>query len=262
MSEFIKDRDIIMPMPKGLAYDLKKGKIYRLKTIRDMFSSKDVLIEDGTLNIPQKVYYTEKDQLLIDRILHFHKTTDKNTTGVLFHGIQGCGKTLMAKIIADKCELPIIIVDPSFYTSHLMNFFTKFSTEVVILFDELDKHCGKEDNWNTKDLLEFLDGVQETSKKLVVFTCNSDKNINEFLKDRCGRIRYYKKFNILNHDTIFTIVEDNLIDKTKTADTTNFIETFMTILSYDNIIALCKEINDWPDQTIETLVEDLNIQLK
>lgn len=262
MSEFIKDKDIIVPMPKGLAYDLKKGKIYRLKTIREMYSQRDILVEDGTLNIPQKVYYTEKDRLLIDRILHFHKTTDKNTTGVLFHGIQGCGKTLMAKIIADKCELPVIIVDPSFYTSHLMDFFTKFSTEVVVLFDELDKHCGKEDNWNTKDLLEFLDGVQETSKKLVIFTCNSDTIINDFLKDRCGRIRYYKKFNALDNNTVADIVKDTLVNKTRVEDVTSFITTSIKILSYDNIDALCKEINDWPDQTIETLVEDLNIQLK
>lgn len=262
MSEFIKDRDNIVPMPKGMAYDLIKGKIYRLKTVRSMFTNTNMLVEDGTINIPEKVYYTDKDELLVNRILQYHKNSDKSTTGVLFHGVQGCGKTLLAKVLAKQCDLPVIVVDPSFRTKELMGFFTKFTTEVVILFDELDKHCGKDDNWDTKDLLEFLDGVQETGKKLVIFTCNEDKVLNEFLQNRCGRIRYYKKFTTLDHTMITKIVSDILKDKDKIEETVLFIESSIKMPSYDNITSICKELNDWPDYNISTLIEDLNIQTK
>ena len=34
--EFIKDKDQIIPMPKGLAYDLIGGKVYRLKSIKSL----------------------------------------------------------------------------------------------------------------------------------------------------------------------------------------------------------------------------------
>lgn len=260
--QFIKDKDQIVPMPKGLAYDLIGGKIYRLKSTKSMFSRTDMLIEDGELSIPNKVYYSKDEELIVKRVLHYHKETEKNTTGVMFYGKQGCGKTLLSKIIAKESGLPIIVVDPSFPTKNLMNFFTRFNTEVVVLFDELDKHCSKDDYWDTEDMLEFLDGVQETGKKLVIFTCNSDKVVNEFMKDRCGRIRYYKQFDTLSHNMIVDIVKDNISDKDKVNDVVNFIENKLNIPSYDNVTAICKEVNDWPDYSVEELIKDLNVELK
>lgn len=260
--QFIKDKDQIVPMPKGLAYDLIGGKIYRLKSTKSMFSRTDMLVEDGELSIPNKVYYSKDEELIVKRVLRYHKETEKNTTGVMFYGKQGCGKTLLSKIIAKESGLPIIVVDPSFPTSNLMNFFTRFNTEVVVLFDELDKHCGKEDYWDTEDMLEFLDGVQETGKKLVIFTCNSDKMVNEFMKDRCGRIRYYKQFDTLSHKMIVDIVKDNINDKNKVDKVVNFIENKLKIPSYDNVTAICKEVNDWPDYSVEELIKDLNVELK
>lgn len=260
--QFIKDKDQIVPMPKGLAYDLIGGKIYRLKSTKSMFSRTDMLVEDGELSIPNKVYYSKDEELIVKRVLRYHKETEKNTTGVMFYGKQGCGKTLLSKIIAKESGLPIIVVDPSFPTSNLMNFFTRFNTEVVVLFDELDKHCSKEDYWDTEDMLEFLDGVQETGKKLVIFTCNSDKVVNEFMKDRCGRIRYYKQFDTLSHNMIVDIVKDNIDDKDKVNDVVNFIENKLNIPSYDNVTAICKEVNDWPDYSVEELIKDLNVELK
>ena len=260
--QFIKDKDQIVPMPKGLAYDLIGGKIYRLKSMKSMFSRTDMLIEDGELSIPNKVYYSKDEELIVKRVLRYHKETEKNTTGVMFYGKQGCGKTLLSKIIAKESGLPIIVVDPSFPTSNLMNFFTRFNTEVVVLFDELDKHCSKEDYWDTEDMLEFLDGVQETGKKLVIFTCNSDKVVNDFMKDRCGRIRYYKQFDTLSHDMIVNIVKDNIDDKDRVDNVVSFIENKLKIPSYDNVTAICKEVNDWPDYSVEELIKDLNVELK
>ena len=260
--QFIKDKDQIVPMPKGLAYDLIGGKIYRLKSTKSMFSRTDMLVEDGELFIPNKVYYSKDEELIVKRVLRYHKETEKNTTGVMFYGKQGCGKTLLSKVIAKESGLPIIVVDPSFPTKNLMNFFTRFNTEVVVLFDELDKHCSKDDYWDTEDMLEFLDGVQETGKKLVIFTCNSDKVVNEFMKDRCGRIRYYKQFDTLSHNMIVDIVKDNISDKDKINDVVNFIENKLSIPSYDNVTAICKEVNDWPDYSVEELIKDLNVELK
>lgn len=262
MHEFIKDMNEITPMPKGLGYDLEKGRIYRLKSEKMMFTKKNFLVEDGFINLPDKIYYSEKEKLLVQRILKYHKETNKNTTGVLFHGAQGCGKTLLAKVIANNSDLPVIIVDPSFNTSDLMDFFSKFTTEVIIIFDELDKHCGDKGRWDTTNLLEFLDGVQDTSKKLVIFTCNSDDVVNKFLKDRCSRIRYYKKFNVLEYDMIYNIVSDLYNKKDNVDNIVKFIVDFIEVPSYDNITSICKELNDWPDYEIEDLVEDLNLKLK
>ena len=262
MNEFLKDGNAIVPKPQGLDYDLEAGRIYRLKTKRSFMSKSTVLEMDGNIKLPKKIYKSKSEDLFIKRAIKYHNETDGNTTGVMLYGTQGCGKTLFSKELAKESNLPIIIVDPTFNTGDLMEFFTKFTTPVVILFDELDKHCGENERWNTKDMLEFLDGVQETCKKLVIFTCNDDNIVNKFLKNRCGRIRYYKKFDALTSEQIKDIVKSTLHDVNKVDNVTLAIEENVKIPSYDNVLSICKEVNDWPSYNVKELLIDLNVDLK
>lgn len=106
----------------------------------------------------------------------------------MLSGIKGTGKTVMAKVIAKNSNLPIIVVDEDYPTGRINDFFRKFETPVTIIFDEVDKH------WDTEDLLGWLDGVQTNAKKLVLFTCNNEDRVNDYLKDRCSRVRYIRHF--------------------------------------------------------------------
>lgn len=258
MSEFLKNGDNIVPKPKGNDYDLENGVIYRLKQVRGFMSVTTVLIKDGHVDLPNRVYIEEDNNFLINRIIKDFNTTKRNTTGVLFHGETGCGKTFLSKLLAKNINLPIIIVDPSFDTRKLIEFFTSFNKEVIILFDELDKHCNKNDNWDTLDLLEFLDGNQNTCKKLVVFTCNDDNVVNKFLKNRCGRIKYYKKFDVLSKEVIHKILSD-YIEQEKVNEVEDYILNNVKLPSYDNIVSICEELRNWKEYPIKNLLKDLNI---
>lgn len=264
MSEFVKSGNIIVPKPEGLDFDLKNGQIYRLKTERSFYGKKTFLEQDGTIEIPENIYKSKDEKFFIERSIKYYNESGANTTGLMLYGEQGCGKTMFAKVIAKEMNLPIIIIDPTFPTRDLIDFFTKFKTPVTILFDELDKHCDpNEDNWDTKQMLEFLDGVQTTCKKLVIFTCNKDEIVNEFLKNRCGRIRYYKHFTKLSKDSIQDIVNTELKDcKDKIDETVEAIMTLVDLPSYDNVISICKEVKDWPDYVVADLLTDLNVKLK
>lgn len=217
-------------------YDLIKGKIYNLNY--DRYQEVAYLEENGDFNLPEKVYHSEDDTFFIKRVLTYFNNTKKQTTGVLLNGVKGTGKTVMAKKIAMEAGLPIIIPSPEFPERRLFEFAKQFKTEVVFFFDEIEKTI------DTKHILTFLDGVEATSKKLVLMTSNTVKNLDENLFDRPSRIRYYKTFD--NNDNML-FIKDILKDKSAFTEEEidyiyNFISANCNTISIDNIMSIIEEI--------------------
>ena len=259
MSEFLRAGDKVVARPEGMDYTLENGRVYNLKW--NGWDDKAYLEMDGTLKLPEKTYETEDDALFIDRVLNYFNTTDKNTVGVLCSGLKGSGKTMSCKMIAQKSNLPIIVVDTGFMASHLNDFFTKFKQEVCVIFDEIEKN---ERTWNTDKLLGFLDGVQTTCKKLVLMTCNNDESMSEFVKDRCSRIRYYRKFSAMSDGMVYAVVNDKIKDTNLAEEVAKYaIDNFVT-LSYDNLISFIEELFIMGDKykSLDDVSKDLNIMLK
>lgn len=255
-NEFLRSGSRVMTRPSGLDFDLEKGSVYTLKW--DDWDEVAFLEIGSTIELPDNLTKTKGDMLFITKVLNNFKSTTKPTTGVMLTGLKGSGKTVMSKMIAFDSGLPIIIVDSTFPTRRLDKFFSKFTeTEVCVIFDEIDKN---ERYWNTEDLLGFLDGIKSTSKKLVLFTCNSDSKINEFVLDRCSRIRYNKQFNALSKENIVAILERYINDNIE--DIATFILDKFKVVSYDNVSSFAEECKNYPDEQYEELVKDLNITLK
>lgn len=253
MSEFIKVGSKIVSKPAGLDYDLIGGKVYNLKY--DRYSVGAFFEEDGTLNLPSKVYATEDDEIFIKRVNTYFNNTTKLSTGVMLSGIKGTGKTVMAKVIAQNSNLPIIVVDEEFPTSQINDFFRKFTQPVAVIFDEVDKH------WDTENLLGWLDGVQTNAKKLVLFTCNNEGAINGYLKDRCSRIRYRRHFEA-NDNVRF--LKEILKDKgiTNIEETYNFMVTNFALMSIDNILSFIDEKLMFTTLSNTCIMKDMNISSK
>lgn len=255
MSEFIKVGEKIVNKPTGLDYDLINGKVYNLKW--DRYNGMSYFEEDGLLSLPAKVYTTKSDDVFIKRVNTYFQKTSKLSTGVMLSGIKGTGKTVMAKVIAKNSNLPIIVVDEDYPTGRINDFFRKFETPVTIIFDEVDKH------WDTEDLLGWLDGVQTNAKKLVLFTCNNEDRVNDYLKDRCSRVRYIRHFEA-NDNTRFLreILRDKGITEDKIEDTYTFIVNNFGLLSIDNILSFIDEKLLFPELSNEEIFNDMNISSK
>lgn len=251
MSEFLKLGENIIVKPKGSDYDLINGKVYDLSY--DRFEGPK-LKENGELNLPSKIYKSKKDEVFIERVLNYHKSSDKNTTGVMMAGIKGTGKTIMAKVLAKESNLPIIIISSDFPASRLLPYFKKFKQEVCIILDEVEK------NYCTEDLLGFLDGVEKTCKKLVLMTCNNISEVNEYMQDRCSRIRYLRKYrNDANLEFLPMIVEDLKIKNPEKV--IEFCKKEIKLLSIDNIFAFLQEIKLLEDtnDNLDDIISILNI---
>jgi SpoVK/Ycf46/Vps4 family AAA+-type ATPase len=255
MAEFIKLGDKIISKPKGLDYELENSKVYNLKYNR--YEGMSYFEEDGSLNLPSKVYSTDEDKIFIKRVNTYFEKTDKLSTGVMLSGVKGTGKTVMAKVIAQNSNLPVIVVDEDFPTGRINDFFRKFSTPVAVIFDEVDKH------WNTEELLGWLDGVQTNAKKLVLFTCNNENNISEFLQNRCSRIRYKRHFEANDNARFLKeILKDKGIALNEIENTYNFIVNNFRLLSIDNILSFIDEKIMFPELSNAVIAQDMNIELK
>ena len=253
MSEFIKAGKNIFPKPVGCDYDLIAGKVYDLNW--DGYNGTYIFSENGDLNLPSKVYNLKKDVPFKKRVLTYFKETTAQTTGVMLAGTKGTGKTVLSKVIAKESGLPIIIVDGSYPAQHLSKFFKGFKTPVCIIFDEIEK------KWRTDRMLEFLDGVEATTKKLVLMTCNDVNQVSQYMQDRCSRVRYLRTYGDRdNIELIETLVKDNGIENVK--ETTDFIINNIKLLSIDNVLSFIKEVKLFGSEfTLDEIIEDMNISL-
>lgn len=261
MSNFIINGERIVTKPEGQDYDLIPGKVYDL--LFDNYEAYSYLKENGNLNMPKKIYEIEEDTKFMDRVLLFHNSEYNNgNTGVLLAGDKGTGKSMLAKRIALKSNLPIIIVDSSYPLWQITKFFKKVKTETCIIFDEIEKNPR---TWPSEDLLTFLDGIQETGKKIVIMTCNKTEGLDENLFDRCSRIRYYRKYKA-NANEIF--IKEMIEDKGLTSNQplVDFIKRF-TVKSFDNINSFLDEYKLYLETTdtnfmLEDVANIMNISLK
>ena len=252
--EFLKLGNRVIVKPAGSDYSLIAGKTYDL--IYDRFEGTQ-LLENGELNLPKKVYKSNKDITFIKRVTNYYNNSTDNTVGVMLAGIKGTGKTIMAKELAKESGLPIIIVSPSFPERELTRYFKKFTQEVCILLDEVEK------NYDTENMLGFLDGVEKTCRKLVIMTCNSLREVSEYMQDRCSRIRYLRKYTAeANREFVPMIVKDLEI---KNPDkVVEFINNEFKLLSMDNIFSFLREVK-LSENTTENygeIISILNVETK
>lgn len=257
MANFIKQGNRIFQIPKGSDYNLEPGKVYDL-LIKTSWGERVVKFElNGEMNLPPTVYQTKKDKLFIDRVLKNFNSSDKNTTGVLLTGDKGTGKSVTAKILAEKAKLPIIVINSELEEKYLEEFFKEFDTPVCILFDEVDK------NFNTQKMLTFLDGMHKTAKKLVVMTANDEDGLSHFIKNRCSRIRYYRHYSMKDGAREYAelICSDKNIDNKE--EVVDFIVNNIKYPSIDNISSFVDEViftKDW-NLSLQEVLEFMNINV-
>lgn len=244
MNEFVKIGNTILPKPQGADYTLEINAVYDLTW--DRMRGMPILTLNGDLNFPSKVYMSTKDENFINRVLNYFNTTTDNTVGVLLAGAKGTGKTVTAKILAQRSNLPIIVLDSKFPADRLKDYFKSFKQPVCILADEIEK------NYRTECMLDLLDGVQATCKKLFIGTCNNSRDVSEYFIDRCSRIRYLRQYTIEQNYAYLSIILDDLQIKNKDK-VINFCKNEIKLLSIDNMLSFFKEI-----KSLEGITDDLN----
>lgn len=243
---------------EGLECDLTPGMVYNINV--DRYTDAISLEESAGLSLPSKVYCTPRDERFIEKVINSYNLSESGFTGVMLAGLKGSGKTVMAKVIANKSGLPIINIDKNIRPYILRNLVSMLGdTSVCFLFDELDKVLA---DYDDSVLLQVLDGSDTKGKHMILFTCNDDDEISEYLIDRCSRIRYWREFDEMSPSLIMEVLNDKLNDKKEVKSLTDFIKDNFEVCSFDNIASFVKEANDYPTTTFEELFEDMNLSSK
>ena len=242
----------------GLECNLTPGMVYNIKV--DSYTRAVSLEETTPFSMPSKVYCTSRDKRFIEKVLNSYKLSENGFTGVMLSGLKGSGKTIMAKSIANESNLPIINIDKSIRPWALKVLVELLGdTNICFMFDELDKLL---EDYDDSALLQILDGADTKGKHMILFTCNNEEYISEYLINRCSRIRYWRKFDEMSPSLIMEVLNDKLNDKKEVESLTDFIKDNFEICSFDNIASFINEVNNYPTATFEELFEDMNLTPK
>lgn len=255
--QFLKLGEDIIFGKTGVDYQLENGSVYIPST--DRFTDEVKLSIGSSITLPEKLYVPASDDKFMKKVLSTYKNAEK-TMGVLLAGTKGTGKTVMAKEIAINSGLPILTIDKSFNPRYLKQLFSKLEDiPMCVIFDEFDK-LG--DHYDSDYILQVFDGISSSGKHLLVLTCNETDEINSYMLDRCGRVRYYREFDEMSPSMITEILNDRLDDKKEVSACTDFIVANFGLVSFDNVTSFADEVNAYPTDTFEELFEDMNISSK
>lgn len=175
---------------------------------------------------------------IIDRILKVYPKLTGNL-GVLFNGLKGTGKTVTAKILANRLGLPIIIIK-SFGTNNtgLVEYLSSINCDCVFFFDEFEKQFDEDDY----SILQIMDGVYTSPYRRVFLLTTNKTNINENMISRPSRIRYMKEFGNLELAVVTEYLNDNLVDQTRKKDLISYLDT-LVFSTIDILRSIVEEVN-------------------
>lgn len=212
----------INSLPVGV-YVLNKGMLgFYLEKIENKFE------------FSHKLYGLETD--LIERVIRTWNPTNKNL-GILLNGLKGTGKTVTSKVICNRLNLPVILINENPDGGGIPDFLNQVEQDVIVLMDEYEKVFGDD-----ADLLTLMDGVLTSDhRKLFILTTN-EKFINENLLERPSRIRYNKNFSDLSPEVITEIVDDLLIHKQFRNEVITAISG-LEVITIDVVKSIIEEVN-------------------
>ena len=186
-----------------------------------------------------------------DRILNTFRLRP-NSTGVLLSGEKGSGKTLLAKTIAIKAAadegIPTVTINTPLSGDEFNQFISEIKQPMILLFDEFEKVYDRE---KQDEILTLLDGVF-SSKKLFIMTCNEVHRINDYMRNRPGRIFYAINYEGLEQSFIREYCEDNLINK-QHVDSVCRTAILFDRFNFDILKALVEEMNRYNEPAREAL---------
>ena len=196
------------------------------------------------------------NQKFIDYVLRTYENTTGNL-GVLLDGIKGTGKTVVAKELCNRLQLPVVLVQSmgSDINSKLIKYLsTSIDFDCIFFFDEYEKEFK-----NSSDVLSFMDGTYNSIYRKVFLLTTNELNVDPNLLGRPSRIRYKKSFSNLSEEVTREILNDILEDKTAIEKVIELTHS-MNIITIDLIKAIATEINIHGVEALPNIKETFNIE--
>lgn len=194
----------------------------------------------------------------VDKVINSYHNSNRNF-GVILSGQKGIGKSLFARLLAEKAiqnNLPVITVTD--YIPGIAGFLASIEQEVVVIFDEFEKTFSQipEQKDPQEEMLSLFDGL-DGGKKLFVITCNEVRKLNDYFVDRPGRFHYHFRMGNPSDVEITEYMKDKLEEKYhfNIPRIINFART--ANMTYDYLRAIAFDLNQGYE--LEECLNDLNV---
>ena len=185
---------------------------------------------------PYKLYNLEND--FVDHVIKTYDNTIGNL-GILLNGTKGTGKTVTAKVLANKLNLPVIVLKSmGDHNQSMIEYLSTLNCDCVLFMDEFEKNFKEEDS----TILQIMDGVYNSNYRKIFLLTTNEMNINENLVGRPSRIRYVKHFGNLSLATVNEYLDDALKCEEARQDILEYIDT-LTISTIDILKTIVNEVN-------------------
>lgn len=188
-------------------------------------------------DLPEKLY--GHCEAFVDRVVRAIEHTRGNV-GMLFHGYQGTGKTVMGKVICNTLNRPVILIQKPVSLQWFTEFISCYEQEFVIFVDEYEKVFYRSPN----ELLSVLDGVFSCKSKFTFIATANQPKVSPYMYNRPSRIKYVREFTFLTPETVAEIVVDKLKKK-------HLIQTVIDYLGTKNQLTV---------DTVTTFISEVDIQ--
>jgi hypothetical protein len=197
-----------------------------------------------------------------DRIMNTFGTR-MGSTGVMLSGEKGSGKTLLARMLSQRCRelhnMPTIMITKPVSGNALMALLSELSQPYMLFIDEFEKlYSGTKDGdgGSQADLLTLFDGAS-VNQRLIVITVNELGRVNDYLRNRPGRFYYHMTYHGLDEAFIRDYCDENLTDKAK-ADGVVGVSMMFSAFNFDMLQALVEEMNRY-DEPANEVIKYLNV---
>ena len=186
------------------------------------------------------------DETLVKHVLGtYNKQPVKKNLGVLLNGAKGTGKTVTAKVMANKLGLPVILCENPY--PGLSRFLAGIDHDCIFFFDEFEKNfrmtCGDGEDCAGEDLLSIMDGVYNADHCHIFLLTTNKLSVNDNLISRPSRIRYLKSFgDVIDRKILEEFVDDNLIYKEFKTEIMDFVDS-LSMATIDIVKSIVEEVN-------------------
>lgn len=209
---------------------------------------------------PTKKSYGSLDSRA-EKIINTYEARNAST-GVLLTGLKGSGKTLLSQKVSNKMidkGYPIILVEDSYGGEAFVNFLNGIG-ECVLVFDEFAKVFSRDAQTEKDDqdgLLGIFDG-NKSIKRLIFVIDNNVYQINEFYKNRPGRLFYHFEYSKLEESVIDEYCIDFGIHEQSIAKIKSAYYKIRGF-SFDILKAVVDEHLRYPKEEIADIISSLNV---
>lgn len=225
----------------------------------------------GKFELPTELYGDTESRA--DRVIASYNRSERNL-GAIFAGISGSGKSVTAKLIANRMVdegNPVLIFNHNNIEvlEGVIETFASIKQDICIFLDEYEKiftvpsrdeKSNDEDSKNSQNhLLPLLDGVMDTHN-LFILTLNEASKVNDYFFNRPSRIRYYWRYKNLPFSVINDYVNRHIEDENRRLEA-KLVMMKAELRTYDTLGEFITECNRFPDMSPTEIAEGFNIMV-